>query len=55
VLYAAYGASVLVTGVVQELAWRYPSITQAILGTLALVFLWLADPRPVFAWKGSRR
>ena len=42
-LYAAYGASVLVTGVVQELAWQYPSITQAILALnfshLALVFL----------------
>ena len=55
-LYAAYGASVLVTGVVQELAWQYPSITQAILALnfshLALVFLLARRfTRPVFAWE----
>jgi len=56
VLYAAYGASVLVTGVVQELAWQYPSITQAILALnfshLALVFLLARRfTRPVFSWE----
>jgi len=30
-LYIAYGASLLLTGVVQELAWKYPMFTQAIL------------------------
>jgi hypothetical protein len=55
VLYAAYGVSLLVTGVVQELAWEYPSITQAILALnfshLALVFLLARRfTRPVFAW-----
>lgn len=56
VLYAAYGVSLLVTGVVQELAWQYPSITQAILALnfshLALVFLLARRfTRPVFAWE----
>jgi hypothetical protein len=56
VVYAAYGASVLVTGVVQEIAWNYPSITQAILALnfshLALVFLLARRfTRPVFAWE----
>jgi hypothetical protein len=56
VLYAAYGVSLLVTGVVQELAWQFPSITQAILALnfshLALVFLLARRfTRPVFAWE----
>jgi hypothetical protein len=56
ILYAAYGVSLLVTGVVQELAWQYPSITQAILALnfshLALVFLLARRfTRPVFAWE----
>ena len=56
VLYAAYGVSLLVTGAVQELAWSYPSITQAILALnfshLALVFLLARRfTRPVFAWE----
>ena len=56
ILYAAYGVSLLVTGVVQELAWNYPSITQAILALnfshLALVFLLARRfTRPVFAWE----
>jgi hypothetical protein len=56
VLYAAYGVSLLVTGIVQELAWQYPSITQAILALnfshLALVFLLARRfARPVFAWE----
>ena len=56
VLYAAYGVSLLVTGIVQELAWQYPSITQAILALnfshLALVFLLARRfTRPVFAWE----
>ncbi len=56
VLYAAYGMSLLVTGIVQELAWQYPSITQAILALnfshLALVFLLARRfTRPIFAWE----
>jgi len=56
VLYAAYAVSLLVTGIVQELAWQYPSITQAILALnfshLALVFLLARRfTRPVFAWE----
>jgi hypothetical protein len=42
-LYAAYGGSLLLTGLVQELAWSYPAFTQAILAItfshLALLFL----------------
>jgi hypothetical protein len=56
VLYAAYGVSLFATGVVQELAWQYPSFTQAILALnfshLALVFVLARRfTRPVFAWE----
>ena len=56
VLYATYGVSLLATGVVQELAWQYPSFTQAILALnfshLALVFVLARRfTRPVFAWE----
>jgi hypothetical protein len=54
-LYAAYAASLLLTGIVQELAWRYPAFTQAILAVtfshLALVFLLIRRfTRPEFEW-----
>jgi len=56
VLYIAYGASILVTGVVQQIAWEYPNFTQAILALnlshLAIVFLLARRfTRPVFAWQ----
>jgi hypothetical protein len=42
-LYVAYGASLVLTGIVQELAWSFPSFTQAIIAItyshLALLFL----------------
>src|SRR5690349_19547584 len=56
VLYIAYGASILVTGVVQQVAWEYPAFTQAILALnlshLAIVFLLARRfTRPEFAWQ----
>jgi hypothetical protein len=54
-LYVAYVASLLLTGVVQELAWEFPAFTQAILAItfthLALVFLLTRRfTRPEFQW-----
>jgi hypothetical protein len=56
VLYIAYGASLLLTGVVQELAWKYPMFTQAILAItfthLGLLFvLTRRFTRPQFQWQ----
>ena len=56
VLYIAYGASLLLTGVVQELAWKYPMFTQAILAItfthLGLLFvLTRRFTRPHFQWE----
>ena len=56
VLYIAYGASLLLTGVVQELAWKYPMFTQAILAItfthLGLLFvLTRRFTRPSFQWQ----
>jgi hypothetical protein len=56
VLYVAYGASLLLTGAVQELAWKYPMFTQAILAItfthLGLLFvLTRRFTRPRFAWE----
>ena len=56
VLYVAYGASLLLTGVVQELAWKYPMFTQAILAItfthLGLLFvLTRRFTRPRFQWE----
>ena len=55
-VWAAYIASLLLTGVVQELAWEYPAFTQAILAItfshLALVFvLTRRFTRPEFQWE----
>lgn len=54
-LYVAYAASLLLTGIVQELAWSHPAFTQAILAVtfshLALVFLLTRRfTRPEFQW-----
>ena len=54
-LYLAYAASLLLTGLVQELAWEYSAFTQAILAIifshLALVFLLTRRfTRPSFQW-----
>ena len=56
VLYIAYGASLLLTGVVQEIAWKYPMFTQAILAItfthLGLLFvLTRRFTRPQFEWE----
>ena len=56
VLYIAYVASLLLTGVVQELAWQYPMFTQAILAItfthLGLLFvLTRRFTRPRFHWE----
>ncbi|HEU5255242.1 MAG TPA: hypothetical protein VFU28_04590 [Vicinamibacterales bacterium] len=56
VLYIAYGASLLLTGVVQEIAWTYPMFTQAILAItfthLGLLFvLTRRFTRPHFEWE----
>jgi hypothetical protein len=56
IVYAAYGASLLLTGVVQEVAWRYPAFTQGILAItyahLGLLFvLTRRFTRPEFQWK----
>jgi hypothetical protein len=56
ILYAAYAASLLLTGVVQEIAWAYPAFTQAILAItyahLGLLFvLTRRFTRPEFQWK----
>ena len=56
VLYVAYVASLLLTGVVQELAWQYPMFTQAILAItfthLGLLFvLTRRFTRPRFEWE----
>jgi len=55
-VWAAYAASLLLTGVVQELAWNYPAFTQAILAItfshLALLFvLTRRFTRPTFQWQ----
>ncbi len=55
-LYAAYGSSLLLTGVIQEIAWQYPSFTQAIIAItyshLALVFLLARRfTNPEFQWR----
>jgi len=54
-VWSAYAASLLLTGVVQELAWQYPAFTQAILAVtfshLALLFvLTRRYTRPRFQW-----
>ena len=56
VLYIAYVASLLLTGVIQELAWKYPMFTQAILAItfthLGLLFvLTRRFTRPRFQWE----
>jgi hypothetical protein len=56
ILYLAYGASLLLTGIVQEFAWQYPMFTQAILAItfshLALLFvLTRRFTRPDFQWE----
>ena len=56
IVYAAYGASLLLTGIVQEVAWRYPAFTQGILAItyahLGLLFvLTRRFTRPAFQWK----
>jgi hypothetical protein len=56
ILYIAYGASLLLTGVVQELAWKYPMFTQAILAItfthLGLLFvLTRRFTRPRLQWE----
>ena len=56
ILYVAYLASLLLTGVVQELAWEYPMFTQAILAItfthLGLLFvLTRRFTRPRFQWE----
>jgi hypothetical protein len=56
ILYIAYVVSLLLTGVVQELAWEYPMFTQAILAItfthLGLLFvLTRRFTRPRFQWE----
>ena len=56
VLYISYVASLLLTGVIQELAWNYPMFTQAILAItfthLGLLFvLTRRFTRPHFEWE----
>jgi hypothetical protein len=56
ILYIGYVASLLLTGVVQELAWQYPMFTQAILAItfthLGLLFvLTRRFTRPRFQWE----
>jgi hypothetical protein len=56
VLYIAYAASLLLTGVVQEIAWNHPMFTQAILAItfthLGLLFvLTRRFTRPRFQWE----
>jgi len=55
-LLGAYGLALVSTGTVQELAWQYPTLTQAILALsfahLALFFLVVRRfAQPVFEWK----
>ena len=56
IVYAAYAGSLLLTGMIQELAWNYPLFTQAILAItfshLGLLFvLTRRFTRPVFQWE----
>src|SRR5439155_25473052 len=56
ILYGAYAGSLLLTGVVQEIAWTYSSFTQAILAItyahLGLLFVMTRRfTRPVFQWE----
>jgi hypothetical protein len=56
ILYAAYAASLFLTGIVQELAWQFPMFTQAILAItfthLGLLFvLTRRFTRPRFQWE----
>jgi hypothetical protein len=56
ILYIAYIASLLLTGVIQEVAWQYPMFTQAILAItfthLGLLFvLTRRFTRPRFQWE----
>ena len=56
ILYIGYVASLLLTGVIQELAWKYPMFTQAILAItfthLGLLFvLTRRFTRPRFQWE----
>jgi hypothetical protein len=56
ILYIAYIASLLLTGVIQELAWQYPMFTQAILAItfthLGLLFVLIRRlTRPRFQWE----
>ena len=56
ILYAAYAASLLLTGVVQEIAWNYSAFTQAILAItyvhLGLLFVMTRRfTHPVFQWQ----
>ena len=55
-LWAVYGASVVSTGAIQEVAWNFPAFTQAILAInfahLALVYLLLRRySQPHFQWQ----
>lgn len=54
-LLIAYGASIATTGIVQQVAWDFPALTQAILALnlshLGLVYLMLRRfSRPTFQW-----
>jgi hypothetical protein len=56
IVWGAYAASLLLTGVIQELAWNYPLFTQAILAItfshLGLLFvLTRRFTRPTFQWQ----
>ena len=56
IVWGAYGASLLLTGAIQELAWNYPLFTQAILAItfshLGLLFvLTRRFTRPTFQWQ----
>jgi hypothetical protein len=55
IVWAAYAASLLLTGIVQEVAWNYPLFTQAILAItfthLGLLFVLIRRfTRPQFQW-----
>jgi hypothetical protein len=55
-VWSAYAGSLLLTGIVQEIAWAYPAFTQAILAInfshLALLFvLTRRFTRPTFQWE----
>jgi hypothetical protein len=56
ILYAAYAASLFLTGIIQEIAWNYSAFTQAILAItyvhLGLLFVLIRRvTHPVFQWQ----